>query len=555
MKKWYPEADLVIEHAKIYTVAITIEEIKAGKRDFPILEDGGIAAKDGKIIYVGPTEGVRSFVGNNTNVIDATGKIVTPGFVESHMHATWTGNNMRTVDFVGVTEREKARKLLIDRVAQTALGEWIQGNSWNELTWDVKEPFTAKELDEIAPNNPVFCMRSCFHKAMVNSAAMKIAGIDRNTPDPAGGKIGHYEDGSPDGLLYENSAMDLVQSVIPPLTLEQKIESIEGVGRMLNSMGFTSAMDCNLSFDQMRVYLEAKKRGKLSYRANLMFYLDSAYGDRETHLRRLEEMDCVTGFGDNMLKLNGVKVTLDGIPASYTSLMRRPYKTKPDTYGSTVWSEEDITAFVCKATELGWQFGIHTIGDATSDMALRAFKKANDTVGPIWDLHDYLIHYNFPHEDQYELMRELNISAALQPTLVSTMGETAMYYEDQKQTVQSPGICFKNGIIAGGSSDSPVVTPDAVTGMYYAITRLDETSGEILSKGDESKVSPIEALIMYTKNSSYFMHDEDKLGSIEIGNLADLVIFDHDFITGDIEGYRTTHPEKTILGGEVVFER
>ena len=120
---------------------------------------------------------------------------------------------------------------------------------------------------------------------------------------------------------------------------------------------------------------------------------------------------------------------------------------------------------------------------------------------------------------------------------------------------QSAGQMFKNGITVGGSSDSPVVDPNPMTGMYYAITRIDETSGEILSVGDEDKVSPIEALIMYTKNSAFFSHDDDKMGSVEVGNFADLCLFDNDFIEGPVEDYLTTTVAKTFLGGTCVFER
>lgn len=553
MAEWYPEADLVIQHAKVYTVALTCDEIKEGKRDFPIIEDGGVAAKDGKIIAVGTAADVEQHIGEHTNVIDATSEILLPGFVESHMHCTWTGNNLRNIDFRPIMKREEVKALIKEYADKTADGLWIQGNSWNELVWDDPTPLTLAELDELCPNNPLFCMRTCFHTAMVNSRALEAAGITADTPDPEGGTIGHEDDGSLDGYLFENSAMDLVQSVIPPLTAEQRIESIYEVGKYLNSLGITSAVDANLQFSEMRTYLEAKNEGKLSYRANLMFYLDSAYGDKETHLRRLEEMDCVTGFGDDMLKLNGVKVTLDGIPATYTALMREGYKTRPDYCGSSVWNQDEITAFVCKAQELGWQFGIHTIGDAAEDMALNAFEEANK-ISPVQPRHHYLIHYQFPHEDQWPRMRELGIGATVQPTLVSTMGEAPQFYEDQALRIQSPGLLFSNGIVCGGGSDSPVVPPDPVMGMYYAITRLDETTGNILSKGDESKVTPIEALIMWTKNAAWFFHDEDKLGSIEVGMFADMVLFPNDFISGDVEGYRTTKVDKTILGGKIVYE-
>ncbi len=553
MKEWYPEADLVIRHAKVYTVAISCEEIQQGKRDFPIYEDGGVAAKDGKFIVVGSAEDVESVIGPHTEVIDAPGEIVIPGFVESHMHCTWTGNNLRNIDFRPLTKREDVKAIIREFAEKTPDGEWVQGNSWNELVWDDPQALTLEELDELCPNNPLFCMRTCFHTAMVNSKAIEAAGITPDTADPEGGTIGHADDGSLDGYLYENSAMDLVQRVIPELTAAQRIESIEAVGAYLNSLGITSAIDANLLFDQMRTYLEAKKEGKLSYRANLMFYLDSAYGDKETHLRRLEEMDCVTGFGDEMLKLNGVKVTLDGIPATYTALMREGYKTRPDYCGSSVWTQEGISAFVCKAQELGWQFGIHTIGDAAEDMALNAFEAASK-ISDVRSRHHYLIHYQFPQDDQFPRMREMNIGATVQPTLVSTMGEAPQFYEEQAMRIQSAGLLFENGIVCGGGSDSPVVPPDPMMGMYYAITRLDETTGNTLSNGDESKVTPIEALFMWTKNAAWFLHDEDKLGSIEVGNLADMVLFPKDFITGDVEEYRTTKVHKTILGGKVIYE-
>ena len=134
------------------------------------------------------------------------------------------------------------------------------------------------------------------------------------------------------------------------------------------------------------------------------------------------------------------------------------------------------------------------------------------------------------------------------------MGEAPQFYDEQAKRIQSAGLLFKNNIICGGGSDSPVVPPDPIMGMYYAITRLDETTGDILSNGNESKVSPIEALIMWTKNAAWFLHDEDKLGSIEVGKFGDMVIFPNDFIAGDIECYRTTKVEKTILGGKIIYE-
>ena len=552
MSTWNCYADTVVKHAKVYTVALEIEDIKKGKRQFPIIEDGGVAAKDGKIIFVGTAKEVEKYVGENTQVFDTKGKVLVPGFIDSHMHAIFLGAGLRKVDFRDVKSLEELLSRLKERVDTAKPGEWIQGASWNHLIWDKQVPPTRKELDEIAPNNPVFLMRNCFHLAAVNTAALKAAGITRNTANPEGGEIGHNPDGEPDGLLYENSAMGLVQDVITPATEEEKVEDIEAVGKLLNSYGITSVIDANLSYDRVRSYGEALKQGRLTYRANPMFYLDSALGNAEYHLKRLDEMVAVTGFGNDMLKLNAVKVTLDGIPATFTAMMRKPYKLNPDSCGSSVWTQEEITKFVCKAHENGWQFGIHTIGDKAADMALEAFEAA-EKISPVWNRRHYLIHYCLPHDDQFEKMKRMNVGVTMQPTIVSEMGEKPCLFDDQYGRNQSSGLMFKQGIICGGSSDCPVVDPNVLRGMYYAVTRKDMVYGGVMG-GEEAQVSPTEALIMYTKNSAFFSHDDDKMGSIEVGNYADMVILDHDFITDDPEDILKTKVETTLLGGKVVYQ-
>ena len=188
----------------------------------------------------------------------------------------------------------------------------------------------------------------------------------------------------------------------------------------------------------------------------------------------------------------------------------------------------------------------------SEDRALHAFQEANK-IRDIRPLRHYLIHYVLPYEDQWPIMRELGIGVCMQPTIVGTMGESAVFHESQAMINQAAGLMFKNHILVGGSSDSPVVTPDPMLGMYYAITRHDEVGGGTIGN-DDTKVTPIQALIMYTKNAAFFSHDDDKMGSVEVGNFADMCLFNEDFIIGDVEDYRTTKVQKTILGGKVVYE-
>lgn len=215
--------------------------------------------------------------------------------------------------------------------------------------------------------------------------------------------------------------------------------------------------------------------------AAVVYYLDSARGGEENHLRRLEEAVAVTGFGNKMLKFNGIKVTLDGVPATFTAALREPYKLNPNTCGSSIWTQDEITAFVCKGNELGWQFSIHTIDDRAADMALEAFETAN-TQKPLADMRNYLIHYVMPQEDHWPKMKTMNINVTMQPTIVSELGEVPALFEKQEHWNQGAGLVFKNGILCGGTSDCFVASPDPIKGIYYVVIRLDITTGETLTR-------------------------------------------------------------------------
>lgn len=527
-----------------------MDEIKRGKTDFPILQNGVIAIKDGKIVAVTDMENVDRYKGKNTSVIDLKGQTVIPGMIDSHMHAVFTGINLMNVDLSTTNSLDDLLKRLQERVSITKPGNWINGQCWNNSNWEDTRFPTCKDLDDISPDNPVIFMRLCYHVAVVNSKALELAGITKDTLDPEGGVIGRDENGEPNGLLYENAAMGLVQSVIPPITSEQLIKSIEAIGKELSANGITGIIDANLTAKQMRTYFKAYKMGKLKYRCRLMYYLDTAEGSFKHHLRRLEEAATLTGFGDDMLKLNAVKITLDGTPSSKTACMRKPYKLDSSTSGFTTVKEDELKQMVTKAHSLGWQIGIHTVGDKAADVALEAFKAANK-LSPVQERRDYLIHHPWPAKDQLEIMKELNVGVPVQPTMLHLLNEAPVLYDDMAQKNIPCKTYFDNGIIIGGSSDSPVVPFNPFLGMWSAITRTD-INGDVWGK--EERITPIQALIMWTKNSAFFSHEEDTRGSIEVGNLADLVVVDRDFVEGPVDEIRHTKVKMTILNGEVVYK-
>ncbi|MDR1820943.1 MAG: amidohydrolase [Oscillospiraceae bacterium] len=547
-KTWTPAADLIIKNARIYTVDLTVEEIRGGKTDFTVIENGFAAAKDGKTIAVGAGLD-ESLIGETTQVIDAGGATLLPGLIDSHMHAMFAGTELRSVNFKDCRTLGDFTALLSQRAGSTPDGEWISGCEWNELVWDVKTAPTKLDLDKAAPNNPVVCCRLCHHVYVANSRALELAGITKDSPDPDGGIIGRFPDGEPNGLLYENSAMGLIDAVVPEMSEEERIRAIEGIGRVMNGFGITACIDANMTFDQMRAYLQAKKQGRLTYRENMMFYLDKAWGDIDYHLRRISEMTAVTGFGDDMLKFNGIKVTLDGIPATGTAAMREPYAHMPETSGYTTITEEEMIEIARLSAKHNWQIGVHSCGDRSADVAIKAFIEAY-RVNPN-DARHYIIHHAVYREDQLPLMREYNIPITVQPTIAMQMGEQPLIGEALERRYQQNKVFFDAGILVGGSSDTPVVTCNPFTGMYAAITRLG-ADGKVYSA--DQALTRAQCVVMWTKASAYFSHDDDKSGSVEVGNFADYALIDTDILSAEAEAIRDTRVLKTILGGRVVYE-
>lgn len=548
-KKWYPYADLVIKNANIYTVDLTIQEIQNGNYDFTIIPNGYVAVKDGKIIGVGKGGG-DNFIGIETTVEDAQGKTVIPGLIDSHMHAMFAAMDLSNVALEKCKSLDEMLGLLKGRAAVELPGKWIKGAAWNELSWnDGKKPDRAA-LDSVSTEHPIFAKRLCCHVIVANSMALKLAGITRDTPDPDGGRIGRDENGEPNGWLYENSAMDLVEKVFPAKTEEELIDGIVGIGKYINSVGITSLIDCNMTFDCMRSYKEAYKAGKLTYRDNMMFYLDKAIGDIPYHLNRIKEMVCVTGFGDDMLKMNGIKVTYDGIPATGTAFMRKNYAHMPETRGYTTITAEELKEVCRYASKYNWQVGVHTIGDAAMDEALDAFE-AGGVGKDNKKNRNYLIHAVFPREDMISRMKKMNTPVTLQPTIMGTMGEEAILTEEDCEVNQPAGWYFNEGIICGGSSDFPVVDCNPFIGMGKAISRRC-MDGKV--HGLQYCLTQKQALIMWTMNSAYFTFDEEKLGSIEVGKLADLLIIDRPILELQPEEIEKTKVLKTYLGGKLVYE-
>ncbi|AFA48295.1 hypothetical protein Awo_c15130 [Acetobacterium woodii DSM 1030] len=550
MKKlWSPTADLIVKNITVYTVDLTIDEIRKGKTDFSIIENGYVASKDGKTIAVG-SELDEKLIGPDTEVIDGKGNILIPGLIDSHIHAMFAGLELVNVNLKGAKTKIEFIELLKAKAAVTPKGEWITGNEWNELVWDIKEAPTKDDLDKVSTEHPIVCSRLCHHVCVINSKVIELAGLTKDSPDPDGGIIGRDQDGNPNGLLYESSAIGLIENIIPELTEEQRIEGIVEMGKILNESGITSCIDANLAIDDMKAYLQADKNQKLTYRANMMFYLDKNSGDIPYHLNKIKEMPAVTGFGNDMVKLNGIKILFDGIPATGTAAMRKPYEHIPETSGYTTITAAEMIDVAKMAAKYNWQIGVHSCGDKSADIAIESFVEAYKVNNN--DARHYIIHHAVMQPDQLPIMKAYNIPITVQPTINSLMGEQGLIGKELAERYMQYKTFMDAGILVGGSSDCPVISCNPFLGMYSAITRLSVADGVVWSP--EQVLTAAQALIMWTKSSAYFSHDDDKMGSIEVGNYSDYVLIDTPILTATPEKIRDTTVLKTILNGKVVYQ-
>lgn len=543
------EADMVIENATIYTVALTIEDIKNGKDTFEIIKNGHVAIKDGKIIAIS-NQPLSNLIDQFTKTIDGSNKALIPGLIDSHTHALFAGLDLADIDLSTAKSIDDMLLTLKSHALETS-STWIKGREWNELNWNKQVMPTINELDLISKDKPIICMRLCHHICAVNSKALEIAGISKDTTDPDGGKIGRFADGSPNGLFYEMNAISLITRCIPSPTEADCIQSIETIGKYFNSNGITSIIDANLEPYHIRSYFEAQKRNKLTYRADLMLIVNpSTNSDIHDYIEQIEDVAIRTGFGNDTVNINGIKIMLDGIPTPGTAYMREPYEHMPNTAGGLTINENEFIESCKIAGKNNWQIGVHSIGNKAVDVALNGYYEASKN--NCFDARNYLIHANFPEEDQLQQIKDLNVGIVTQPTIGHLLGEQAILSNKYANLYVPCKLFFDNGIICAGSSDFPVVPCNPFLGMYSAITRI-ASDGKVW--GDAYKINPRQALIMWTMNSAFFSHKDNIIGSIKVGKRADLVLIDTEILDCDVEAIKDTNVLMTILNGEIIYSK
>jgi len=488
-----------------------------------------VAAEAGEIVWVGSNADLDLFRGRK-KLINCEGKTVIPGFNDAHIHVLSYASGLLGIDCspASVASISDIQSRIRQRAQRVPQGTWLRANGYNEFYLPERRHPTRHDLDQAAPYHPVKLTHRSMHACVLNSLALPLAGISIETPDPPGGLIDReLETGEPSGLLFGMNSY-INEQVIPPMSEEELRQGVKLANQSFLSSGITSVQDATVrnGFGQWQTFLKLKEGGELVPRVCMMFGLHALADLKDRGLR--------PGYGDPGLRLGAVKITLD------------------ETRGQLNPSQEELNEGVLRAHQDGFQVAVHAVEEGTVEAAAIALEYCLHRA-PKADHRHRLEHCSVCPPPLLQRLQDVDAVVVTQPAFIYFSGER---YLQEVPNEQLPWLYrtrsfLENGLRPAGSSDCPVAPCAPLIGVYAAVTRKAE-SGQILSA--EEAISPEEALRMYTLGGAYASFEERSKGSIEIGKLADLVVLSADPTTVAPEEIKEIQVEKTIIGGQVVWE-
>ncbi len=479
-----------------------------------------LAFEDGRILETGTGPDLKAHHPEST-VIDAHGAVVLPGLIDAHGHIIDLGLGMARVALEDTHSLAEALRKVRSYAHAHPDKAWILGGGWNQFTWHLQRFPTAAELDAVVSDRPVRLDRIDDHAIWLNSAALRAAGITRQTPDPVGGRIERDAAGNPTGVLMDN-ANDLVKKVMPaPTTLERRA-AVNAVMTRLNAFGVTAVGDAGLRTD-IPLYKEMADEGKLTLRIYAMI------GDVGEEFRRLSADGPLLGYGHDFLTVRSVKLFADGSVGSRGAAMLEPYSDAPGERGLHYMSDADMQAKIETALKAGYQVNVHAIGDAANRQVLDAFEAAYKTVDGR-PLRNRIEHAQLVAPVDFPRFLRLNLIASMQPTAPTSdmnMAEDRVGKERLNGAYAWRTFLDQGTKIAAGS-DFPVESPNPFLGFYAAVTRKDRNGQPAAGWHPEQAVTVLEIFRAYTLDAAYAEHMDTSIGSLEKGKWADFILIDRD---------------------------
>jgi hypothetical protein len=511
-----------------------------------------LAIHSGRIIALG--DDAMGIAGPDTKRIDLAGRSAIPAFNEAHMHLLPYGLGLSQVNL----RAEQVRSLdeLLTRIRTAASdaprGAWILGRGYDHGALDVGRHPDMAELDKAAPDNPVFITRTCGHMGVANSAAMRLAGIGHNTPDPEGGVI-ERKAGRLTGLFQER-AMRLVRDVMPPPSEAEMVDAIERASLHLASLGFASATDMNVGMTagmaEIDAYETAKRSGRLPVRMWQVLAGNPEGIAADAWAAGLRPMG-----GDDSLRWGAVKVFADGSAGGLTAAFFEPYLASAGGgTGVFTFPDETIHDLLKLYHEQGWQLDIHAIGDAAIEQVLRGMEAADSPAHPFTGRRHRIEHCGFVTRDQRRRMLARGILPVPQPVFMYEFGD--LYVRNLGMTRAEAAYPMKTWLDEGhhpaASSDCPVSTVDPFINLYTMLTRRTN-KGSVL--GEAERLTLAEALHCYSWCGAYTQFAEDRRGNLAIGMQADVAILSRDIFTLDGDEILSVQVDATLRDGTPIFDR
>jgi predicted amidohydrolase YtcJ len=506
-----------------------------------------LAVKDGKILAVGSTADIRKLAGEKTKVTDLGGKTVVPGMIDAHCHVLSYGTSLRKLNFVGTKSLDEIVNMVREKAKRCEPGEWILGRGWDQNDWDVKEFPHHEKLSAASPENPVCLTRICGHASFVNRKAMEIAGITKDTPDTAGGKIIKDKDtGEPTGVLVDTAA-GRVQSAIPGVTRVHLKECIELAIAGCLKAGLTGVHDAGVEETVIGIYRELAKEGKLNLRIYAMLSEGSGIWMNDS-----PQIGAAGGF----LTTRSVKLFADGAMGSRGAALLAPYSDDPENSGLPSMTEKDIASVTREALKKGYQVCTHAIGDGANRTVLNGYEQALKEL-PTKDHRLRIEHAQVLSPQDIPRFAKLGVIPSMQPTHCTS----DMYWAtDRLGAKRVKGAYAWRSLLDTGAriaagSDFPVESNKPLWGIYAAITRQDHKGWPEGGWHPQQKMTVTEALRSFTIDAAYAAFEENIKGSLEKGKFADLVVLSKDITKIPPKEILQTEVEMTFVGGKIVYKK
>jgi predicted amidohydrolase YtcJ len=509
-----------------------------------------LAVAGGKVLAAGTREQVEALAGPRTRRVDLAGRFAMPAFNEAHMHLLPFGLGLGQVNLRAeeVTTLAEALARLRRAAETTPRGQWVIGRGYDHAALDIGRHPTRAELDAALPHHPVAVTRTCGHMLVANSAALALAGIGHNTPDPEGGVI-ERRGGELTGLIQER-AMRLIKDAVPEPDEARMVDAIEAAGRHLASLGFASATDMNVGMvadtAEIAAYERAAREGRCLQRMWLVLAANPegiAHAAGVAPWRAGDEPDALLRWG-------AVKVFADGSAGGLTAAFFDPYAVGGGTTGVFTFPTETIHGLLKRYHDEGWQLDIHAIGDAAIERVLVGMEQAGATP----ERRHRIEHCGFVTRDQRRRMLARGILPVPQPVFVYEFGDLYVHNLGPERSLRSYPMktWMEEGHHPSASSDAPVSTPDPFVNLFAMVTRKTN-KGTVL--GAEERLGADEALHAYTWCGAYSTFAENHRGTLSPGMDADIAILSADPGAVEPEALLGLRCDLTLRGGAPIYDR